>query len=93
MCEVTKITLTLTNIIPGYLCLKDSEMPFLSESHSIEAAGLNPAAVNADVKALISETFNDTDVVIYTDDPVVLHQRSTWTFMVFSCRVVVQEVQ
>ena len=40
----------------------------------------NPAAVEAEVQALIFENSLDSDAVIYTDGSVVRHVRSSWAF-------------
>ena len=51
----------------------------------------NPAAVNAEVNALINEHADEPEVLIYTDGSVVKQQRSAWAFTARAAGRTVQE--
>jgi hypothetical protein len=51
----------------------------------------NSLAVDAEVKAIISENANENDVMIYTDGSVMCKQRSAWAFIARSTGRLFQE--
>jgi hypothetical protein len=51
----------------------------------------NSLAVNAEVKAIISENVNKEDVVTYTNGSLIRNQRSVWAFKARSGGSIAQE--
>ena len=50
-----------------------------------------PVALEAEVQALVEDTFQGNDIVIYTDGSVIRHVRSSWAYTARSGGRVVQE--